>query len=128
MDTLAFATLVLVVGCAGDTPRPHIWTLTKAGEHVETAQPGITAAEKAELAAQAAGSRTYELIGVADFVDAETSRKIGARGAILAPGRVNATGALARGRKVAVKGLYIDGQPARINLTSVADLGSCDGV
>jgi hypothetical protein len=27
-----------------------------------------------------------------------------------------------------VKGLYIDGQPARINLTSVADLGSCDGV
>lgn len=120
--------MVLVVGCARDGPQPHIWTLAQAGERVETTQPAITAAEKTQLAAHPLGSNTYQLIGVADFVDAETSRKIGARGAILPPGRVNTTGALAHGRKVAVKGLYVGGRPARINLTSVADLGSCDGV
>ena len=37
---------------------------------------------------------------------------------------MNATGMLASGHKVAVKGLYIEGVPARINLTSVVDLGS----
>lgn len=120
--------MVLVVGCARQTAQPHIWTLAQAGDRVETKQPAIAAAEKTELAPRDLGSNSYQLIGVADFVDTETSRKIGARGAILPPGRVNTTGALVDGRKVAVKGLYIEGSPPRINLTSVADLGSCDGV
>jgi hypothetical protein len=39
---------------------------------------------------------------------------------------VNATGVLAAGHKIAVKGLYIQASPPRINLTSVVDLGrSC---
>ena len=38
--------------------------------------------------------------------------------------RVNATGMLVAGHRVAVKGLYIEGVPARINLTSVVDLGA----
>lgn len=120
--------IVLVVGCARASAEPHIWTLAQAGERVDTTQPAITAAERTQFATHPLGSNTYQLIGVADFVDAETSRKIGARGAILPSSRVNTTGALAHRRKVAVKGLYIDGRPARINLTSVADLGSCDGV
>ncbi len=128
MDVVTGAALVLAMGCARATAEPHIWTLEKARPHVETSQPAITAAEKTQVATQPLGSSAYQLIGVADFVDAETARTIGARGAILPSGRVNTTGALAHWRKVAVKGLYIDGKPARINLTSVADLGSCDGV
>ena len=38
----------------------------------------------------------------------------------------NTTATLVHGHRVAVKGLYIEGTPARINLTSVVDLGpSC---
>lgn len=69
------------------------------------------------------GRETYHLIGVADFVTAEESRRIGVRGKILSPSRVNSTGMLLSGHKVAVKGLYIDARPPRVNLTSVVDLG-----
>ena len=69
------------------------------------------------------GRDTYRLIGVADFVDVATARQIGERGKILTPSRVNTTGMLVDGSKVAVKGLYIDANPPRINLTSVVNLG-----
>jgi hypothetical protein len=42
----------------------------------------------------------------------------------MSPARVNATGMLVAGHRVAVKGLYIQGVPARINLTSAVDLGA----
>jgi hypothetical protein len=121
------APLVLVVGCAAETAQPHIWTLSHAGERTESLlRAGITPEEKAQLAPRLLGRDIYQLIGVADFVDVDASRKIGVRGDILPPSRVNATGALAAGHKVAVKGLYIQASPPRINLTSVVDLGgSC---
>jgi len=115
--------VVLVVGCATDSAQPQIWTLTQASAAAESPRPGITAEEKAQLGARPLGRNSYQLIGVADFVDVETSRTIGVRGEILSPPRVNATAMLRRGHKVAVKGLYIEGTPARINLTSVVDLG-----
>jgi hypothetical protein len=115
--------VVMVVGCARPGAQPHIWDLIRAGDHSESSRPGITTDEKAQLDRRALGQRTYQLIGVADFVDAETSRRIGVRGEILSRTRVNATGMLASGHKVAVKGLYIEGTPPRINLTSVVDLG-----
>ena len=115
--------VVLVVGCASEGAQPHLWDLTHAGNRSESTRPGITTDEKAELGTRSLGQNTYQLIGVADFVDAETSRKIGVRGAILSPSRVNTTGMLLSGHRVAVKGLYIEGTPARINLTSVVDLG-----
>ena len=115
--------IVMVVGCARRTAEPHVWTLSHASRPRETAHPGITSAEKTEVAHEPPGSETYTLVGVADFVDAEVSRKIGVRAEILSPSRVNATGTLADGHHAAVKGLYIDGKPARINLTSVIDLG-----
>ena len=120
------APMVLVVGCAMESAQPHIWTLSHAGERSESLRAGITAGEKAQLAQRPLGQDAYQLIGVADFVDADISRRIGVRGEILAPWRVNATGMLAGGHKIAVKGLYIQASPARINLTSVVDLGrSC---
>jgi hypothetical protein len=115
--------VVLVVGCARPSSEPQIWELIQAGAAAESARPGITTEEKAQLGTRPLGQNTYRLIGVADFVDVESSRKIGVRGEILSPSRVNTTAMLVSGHKVAVKGLYIEGTPARINLTSVVDLG-----
>jgi len=115
--------VVLAVGCAREGAQPNIWILSHVGERSESSRPGITMNEREQLPERPLGRNTYELIGVADFVDADTSRTIGVRGEILARSRVNATGMLATGHKVAVKGLFIQGSPARINLTSVADLG-----
>src|SRR5262245_35993861 len=118
--------LVLVVGCATTTAKPHVWILARAGLPQPSSTVGITVAEKQELPKRSLGQHSYELIGVADFVDVAATRQIGDRGAILSPERVNATGQLVNGSKVAVKGLYIEGSPPRINLTSVANLArSC---
>jgi hypothetical protein len=121
--TTARAPVVLVVGCARLGAQPQIWDLMQAGPTVESSRPGITSEEKAQLGTRPLGRNTYQLIGVADFVDVESSRKIGVRGEILSPSRVNATAMLVSGHRVAVKGLYIEGTPASINLTSVVDLG-----
>jgi hypothetical protein len=115
--------MVLAVGCARKGAQPNIWLLSHVGERTELSRPGITAEEKKHLPERLLGQDTYELIGVADFVDRDTSRTIGVRGEILSRSRVNATGMLVNGHKVAVKGLFIQGSSARINLTSVADLG-----
>jgi len=116
--------VVLTVGCARPGAQPHIWELTRAGPPLQSPRPGITAEEKVQLEARPLGQNRYQLIGVADFVDAEASRNIGVRGEILSSARVNATGMLVAGHRVAVKGLYIRGVPERINLTSVVDLGA----
>ena len=115
--------VVLVVGCAGETARSQVWVLSHAGERSESSSAAVTTHEKERLATRPLGSATYELIGVADFVDIEKSRAIGVRGQILPASRVNATGVLAQGRKVAVKGLYIESTPPRINLLSAVTLG-----
>jgi hypothetical protein len=117
------APVVMTVGCAEATARPEVWNLSHAGERSQSSRAGITIAEKGQLEQRPLGQTAYQLIGVADFVDAETSRTIGVRAEILPLARVNATGMLVSGHKVAVKGLYIDARPARINLTSVIDLG-----
>jgi len=115
--------VVLVSGCARKSAQPQIWELIQAGAATESPRVGITTEEKAQLGTRRLGQNTYQLIGVADFVDVETSRQIGVRGEILSPSRVNTTAMLVSGHRVAVKGLYIEGTPARINLTSVVDLG-----
>jgi hypothetical protein len=116
--------IVLIVGCAAKTAQPHVWTLTHASAREESARPGIANEEKAPLARRPLGGDRYQLIGVADFVDRDTSRSIGVRGELLSASRVNATGQLADGHKVAVKGLLIAAAPPRVNLTSVVDLGA----
>ena len=122
---IAAAAIVVVVGCAAKTSAPQIWDLSRASAHVESSRAGITADEKDRLGKQPLGHGTYQLIGVADFVDAESSRAIGDRAKILTEPRVNATGMLVNGHKVAVKGILIEAAPPRINLTSVVDFGAC---
>jgi hypothetical protein len=117
------APVVAIVGCAGQSARPHVWNLSHAGQRTESSRAGISTDERQQLGTRVLGQDLYELIGVADFVDADTSRTIGARKDILSPGRVNTTGMLMSGHRVAVKGLFIEGSPPRINLTSVVDLG-----
>jgi hypothetical protein len=114
--------VVLAVGCAKPGIQPNIWILSHVAERSEASRPGITTEEKERLPLRPLGENTYELIGVADFVDADTSRTIGVRGEILPRSRVNATGMLSNGHRVGVKGLFIQGPPPRINLTSVVDL------
>jgi hypothetical protein len=115
--------VVVAVGCAAESAQHHIWELSHASAVVTSSVLGITTKERAELGGRSLGENTYRLIGVADFVDAESSKKIGVRGEILPRPRVNTTAMLAGGHKVAVKGLYINAAPATINLTSVVDLG-----
>lgn len=115
--------IVVTVGCASRTEVPHIWRLSSASAVAPSSTVGIATAERKELDGRSLGSATYQLIGVADFVDVATARRIGERGKILSPERVNATSMLVDGSKVAVKGLYVDAKPPRINLTSVVLLG-----
>ena len=119
--------MVTVAGCAAPTDQPGVWALGHAGPRHESANAGITRDEQDVLAAATPGDQRYLLVGVAEFVDPEMSRAIGVRGRLLPVSRVNSTGVLAGGRRVAVKGVYIAGSPERINLTSVVDLGrACD--
>jgi hypothetical protein len=103
---------------------PHVWTLSNASERTEVPRPAISTEEHEEAARRKLGSDRYELIGIADFVSPELSLKIGDRGHVLSGERANTTGKLAGGAKVAVKGLYIAGTPARINVTSVVDVAA----
>jgi hypothetical protein len=82
----------------------------------------VTKDEKEAAAKQAAGSDTFELVGVADFVSPEQALKFETRKALYPVERVNSTAALAPNHRVAAKGVWIPGTPNRINLTSVVVL------
>src|SRR4051794_5775509 len=115
--------IVTVAGCARPTTEPEVWTLTGAGSRRESTSAGITREEQDLLAAAPPGSQRYQLVGVAEFVSPQMSRTIGVRGQLLPASRVNSTGMLVEGHQLVVKGLLIAGNPERINLTSVVDLG-----
>jgi hypothetical protein len=115
--------IVTAVGCAAPTGEPHIWALTRAGDPTPSSTTGITSQEKQELQKRPMGRGIFQLIGVADFVDREQAQAIGSRAKLFPPARMNTTAQLIDGHKVAVRGLYIEGKPARVNLTSVLDLG-----
>jgi hypothetical protein len=120
------APLVIVVGCAKPGSQPTIWTLSNVSERTEAPTPALNKAETEQATARTLGSETYDLVGIADFVAPDASRKVGNRTDILAAERVNTTGKLAAGHKVIIKGLYVAGATPRINVTSVVDLApSC---
>jgi hypothetical protein len=89
----------------------------------------VTKAEQDAAKKLAAGAGTFDLIGVADFVTPEMAEQFATRKALYPIERINATGALVNGRRVAAKGVWIKGHmgsPDRVNLTSVAVLSdSC---
>jgi hypothetical protein len=75
------------------------------------------------LAALELGTREFQLVGVADFLDAEGLLATGNRADFTSADQVNATGELRPGRTVLVKGLLIEGDDvSRVNLTTVVGL------
>jgi hypothetical protein len=86
----------------------------------------LTKEDTAAAAKLSGGSDSIALVGVSDFVSTEESLANPVRKALYPSNRVNSTGALAAGHRVAVKGVYVPGSPATINLTSVVSLdGTC---
>jgi len=140
--------ITTVVGCVAPGDSPLVWRMTSASKLAPLPpkeNPGRSEAPSAEAAAfrvthivskdekeaaakQAAGSDTFELIGVADFVSPEQALKISTRQELYPVERVNSTGALAPNRRVAAKGVWIPGSPARVNLTSAVVLSEGCGV
>ncbi|HUR34778.1 MAG TPA: cytochrome c [Vicinamibacterales bacterium] len=137
--------ITTVVGCVAPGSSPLAWRMSsaaklpapapKAGQESATpeaaafrANHNVTKDEQEAAAKLPIGADTFELIGVADFVAPEQSLRIDTRKALYPLERLNSTGALAPNRRVAAKGVWIPGTPARINLTSVVVLSESCGV
>jgi len=129
--------ITVAVGCVVPTDSPLMWRMTNASKvQLPTAKEGpgggeaaafrvnhnVTKEEKELAVKEADGSETFELVGVADFVSPEQALKVSTRSALYPIERVNSTAALAPGRRVAVKGVWIPGTVGRLNLTSVVPL------
>ena len=118
--------LVKSVGCVEKDGES--WFLTRAADPEEVEYPFASAVEVRDARGAPLGSNRFQLVGVADFLDAEGLLSLHQRAEFTAPESVNATGQLAKGRKVAVRGLYVTGaEPHRLNLTSVFSLADTCG-
>ena len=102
---------------------PAAGWLTRAAEPT-VVRPGVFDETQVEEAQDTApGSREFQLIGVAEFLDAKSQLEWGDRAQFTTADQVNATNELRKGRTVLVKGLLIDPDgDARINLLSVVGL------
>jgi hypothetical protein len=120
--------VVQSVGCVERRDgNPETWWLTKAVDP-RVAQPGIFSTGQIETARGGSlGANTFQLVGVADFLDTEGLLKAGRRREFTTPQNANATGEIRPGRKVLVKGMFItSGETKRINLLNVIGLAdSC---
>jgi hypothetical protein len=138
--------ITTLVGCVAPTANYTTWRMTNAAKlpakEAPAAQAGggegagfarishnVTKDEKESAQKLAAGTDTFELVGVADFVSPEQALQFATRKSLYPVERVNSTGALAPNRRVAAKGVWIPGSPNRLNLTSVQVLSdSCSAV
>ena len=121
--------VVQSVGCVERRDgNPETWWLTKAVDPRVT-QPGIFSTGQIDAARGASlGANTFQLAGVADFLDTEGLLKSGRRREFTTPQNANATGEIRPGRKVLVKGMFItSGEPKRINLLNVIGLADSCG-
>jgi hypothetical protein len=140
--------ITTVVGCVVPGSSPVSWRMTNASKLAalppKDTQPrpegqarpegngaegaafrishNVTKDEKEVAGKQAAGTDTFELVGVADFVSPEQALTFETRKALYPVERVNSTGVLAANHRVAAKGVWIAGSPNRINLMSVVPL------
>jgi hypothetical protein len=137
--------ITTLVGCVAPSSAINTWKMTNASKLPPVPAPApaagaatsqaagerishnVTKEEKEAAAKLAAGSESFDLIGVADFVSPEAARQFQTRAALYPIERINATGALSANRKVAAKGVWIPGSPARLNLTSVVVLSESCG-
>ena len=120
--------IVQTVGCVEKrSGTPETWWLARAAD-TRVSQAGVFSAAQIEAAkALPLGSRTVQLVGVADFLDTEGLLKTGKRGEFTTAQNSNATGDVRAGRKILVKGMLVTtGDVARINLLNVVGLAdSC---
>ncbi len=120
--------IVQTVGCVeqrgGDMPT---WWLTRSVEPAVISAGVFNETEVEEAKGSELGTHSFQLIGVADFLDAESLLAFGDRAQFTTRDQANATGELVAGRIVLVKGLLIEAiEPARINLLAVVALSdSC---
>ena len=123
-DTTATVDVVSTVGCAvRDDASPPGWRLTRAAEPSVTDDP-YTSQETLDAArTQALGSRTFGLVGVAEYLSEEDRQALRESGNQIIGFQKASTGQLRDGHRVAIRGLLVevDGQE-RINLTSVVSL------
>jgi hypothetical protein len=107
---------------------PETWWLARAAD-TRVTQAGVFSTAQIEAAkALPPGAQTFQLVGVADFLDTEGLLKSGRRQEFTTPENANATGALRVGRKVLVKGMFItSGEVKRINLLNAVSLADTCG-
>lgn len=117
--------VVQTVGCVEQRDDPQTtWWLTRAATPT-VSRPGVFNTLQVEEAKKTAafGTHAFQLVGVAEFLDAEGLLRSGDRATFTAPDQVNATGELRAGRTVLVKGLLVESAAAaRINLLAVVGL------
>jgi hypothetical protein len=121
--------IVQSTGCAERRAgNPESWWLVRATEPRISA-PGlfntnqVDEARKSEL-----GGQSFQLVGVADFLDTESLLKTGQRKEFTTAETANATNQLRAGHKVLVKGMLIETtDPKRINLLTVIGVGETCG-
>ncbi len=125
--------IVQTVGCvemrSGDAAT---WWLARAADPTQTRAGVFNVNQVEEAKEEALGTREFQLIGVAEFLDAESLLRFGDRAEFTTADQVNATNQLREGHTVLVKGLLIEegttaGAPARINLLAVVGLADACG-
>jgi len=103
------------------------WWLTRAAEPTVTNDDVFNENEVEAARSSALGSGEFQLIGVADFLDAASLLRFGDRAEFTTDDQVNATNQLRQGGTALVKGLLIaddarQDASARINLLMVVAL------
>ena len=121
--------IVQAVGCAEQrTGEASEWWLARAGEPTVTRAGVFNELEVSAAKDASLGSRTFQLIGYADFLDAEGLLQTADRAQFTTPEQANATGELREGRTVLVKGALIETDTdSRINLLSVVAVSETCG-
>jgi hypothetical protein len=121
--------IVQTVGCVERRDgNPETWWLAGAAD-ARAAPAGVFSVAQIDAAkALPPGANTFQLIGVADFLDTDGLLKTGQRKEFTTPENANATGAIRPARKVLVKGMLIaTGDVKRINLLNVVGLADACG-
>ena len=121
--------IVQTVGCAEQRSDTGVtWWLTRATDPAESGPGPFEEPQVDEARNRETGSREFQLIGFAEFVDPAAQLAWADRALFTTEDQVNATNELRQGRFVLVKGLLVDADgSARINLLSVVGLAdTCD--
>ena len=121
--------IVQTVGCAERRSGEGAeWWITQAVDPTVTRGGVFNELQVEEARNASLGSRTFQLVGYADFLDAEGLLQTADRARFTTPEQANATGELREGRTVLVKGALIetDTDP-RINLLSVVAVSETCG-